>query len=181
MKSLRKDQYAFFVNGMHGDQRIRIPLDRIHSCSPIPPPPCIGLVNNFTYVVFLSAAQDILKESQRKQVGERVPESAILLADIVPGLLVKLVCPYFMHLVPYRWVIGAEIKNCDSYWIIAFVSQSVSCFPSVLFRYHLLYIVPMMFDVSLRWSLGCRCSGFNSEESFSPRSRPDWGKYPFSP
>ncbi|KAI0224948.1 battenin CLN3 protein [Massospora cicadina] len=52
-----------------------------------------GLINNFTYVVFLSAAEDI--------VGESVPKAIVLMADILPAVLVKLIFPYHMHRIPY--------------------------------------------------------------------------------
>ncbi|KAI0229004.1 battenin CLN3 protein [Massospora cicadina] len=53
----------------------------------------IGLINNFTYVVFLSAAEDI--------VGKLVPKAAVLMVDIIPGVLVKLIFPYYMHRISY--------------------------------------------------------------------------------
>jgi battenin len=44
-------------------------------------------------VIILAAAQDL--------VGASVPKGVVLLADILPSFLVKLVAPYFIHLVPY--------------------------------------------------------------------------------
>lgn len=52
-----------------------------------------GLINNVLYVIILSAAQDL--------VGT-LPKGIVLLADVVPSFLVKLVAPYFIHRVPYR-------------------------------------------------------------------------------
>ncbi|KAK3370767.1 batten's disease protein Cln3 [Lasiosphaeria ovina] len=51
-----------------------------------------GLVNNVLYVIILSAAQDL--------VGN-VPKGVVLLADVMPSFLTKLVAPYFIHRVPY--------------------------------------------------------------------------------
>lgn len=51
-----------------------------------------GLINNVLYVIILSAAQDL--------VGS-MPKGIVLLADVVPSFLVKLVAPYFIHRVPY--------------------------------------------------------------------------------
>jgi len=44
----------------------------------------------------LSAAADILD-------GSGVPKAVVLLCDILPSLLVKLIAPYFMHIFPYGW------------------------------------------------------------------------------
>jgi battenin len=51
-----------------------------------------GLINNVLYVIILSAAQDL--------VGA-VPKGVVLLADVLPSFLTKLVAPYFIHKVPY--------------------------------------------------------------------------------
>lgn len=51
-----------------------------------------GLINNVLYVIILSAAQDL--------VGS-LPKGIVLLADVLPSFLTKLVAPYFIHRVPY--------------------------------------------------------------------------------
>ncbi|KAG6026664.1 battenin CLN3 protein [Claviceps citrina] len=53
-----------------------------------------GLMNNVLYVIVLSAAQDL--------VGSSVPKGVVLLADVLPSFVTKLVAPYFIHGVPYR-------------------------------------------------------------------------------
>ncbi|XP_067172873.1 battenin [Apteryx mantelli] len=78
----------------------------------------LGLCNNFAYVVMLSAAHDILR---REPGAEQAPADpphgangsvspydcnpmstgAVLLADILPTLLIKLVAPFGLHLLPY--------------------------------------------------------------------------------
>ncbi|KAI8958294.1 Batten's disease protein Cln3 [Daldinia sp. FL1419] len=63
-----------------------------------------GLINNVLYVIILSAAQDL--------VGSDVPKGLVLLADVLPSFLTKLIAPYFIHKVPY-WL-----------RIIAFVASS---------------------------------------------------------
>lgn len=55
----------------------------------------LGLVNNFVYVIFLLAAQDLIKN----QAG--VNEGMILLADILPSLVIKFTVPHVMHRLPY--------------------------------------------------------------------------------
>ena len=52
-----------------------------------------GLINNVLYVVILSAALDL--------VGPTVPKGVVLLADVIPSFVTKLLAPYFIHAVPY--------------------------------------------------------------------------------
>lgn len=52
-----------------------------------------GLINNVLYVIILSAAQDL--------VGS-LPKGIVLLADVLPSFLTKLIMPYFIHRVPYN-------------------------------------------------------------------------------
>lgn len=53
-----------------------------------------GLLNNILYVVILSAAVDL--------VGLQTPKAVVLLSDIVPAFLIKLLAPFFIHLIPYQ-------------------------------------------------------------------------------
>lgn len=52
-----------------------------------------GLINNVSYVIILSAALDL--------VGPSVPKGVVLLADVLPSFLTKLIAPYFIHKIPY--------------------------------------------------------------------------------
>jgi battenin len=52
------------------------------------------LINNVLYVIILSAALDL--------VGPDVPKGVVLLADVMPSFITKLVAPYFIHAIPYR-------------------------------------------------------------------------------
>ncbi|XP_054035221.1 LOW QUALITY PROTEIN: battenin [Dryobates pubescens] len=72
----------------------------------------LGLANNLPYVLMLSAARDILEPHQGALVppaprnGSRfdcnpMSTGAVLLADIVPTLLLKLAAPFGLHLLPY--------------------------------------------------------------------------------
>lgn len=54
-----------------------------------------GLINNVLYVVILSAAMDL--------VGPKTPKSLILLVDILPSLLVKMICPFIIHRINYGY------------------------------------------------------------------------------
>ncbi|KAL8653630.1 MAG: hypothetical protein Q9210_001982 [Variospora velana] len=65
----------------------------------------LGLINNVLYVIILSAALDL--------VGPSVPKSVVLLADVIPSFLMKLVAPYFIHVVPYplRVILFAVVSS----------------------------------------------------------------------
>lgn len=52
------------------------------------------MINNVLYVIILSAALDL--------VGPDIPKGVVLLADVIPSFLTKLVAPYFIHLIPYE-------------------------------------------------------------------------------
>jgi len=54
----------------------------------------VGLINNVLYVIILSAALDL--------VGPDVPKGIVLLADVMPSFITKLIAPYFIHRIPYR-------------------------------------------------------------------------------
>lgn len=45
------------------------------------------------YVIILSSALDL--------VGPSIPKGVVLLADVFPSFVTKLIAPYFIHLVPY--------------------------------------------------------------------------------
>lgn len=44
-------------------------------------------------MIILSAAQDL--------VGQNVPKGVVLLADVIPSFVTKLLAPYFIHAIPY--------------------------------------------------------------------------------
>lgn len=64
-----------------------------------------GLINNVLYVIILTAALDL--------VGPSVPKGVVLLADVIPGFLMKLCGPYFIHGVPYsvRVLLAAALST----------------------------------------------------------------------
>ncbi|KAF7639282.1 Battenin [Meloidogyne graminicola] len=72
----------------------------------------LGLCNNFGYVVMLSAAKDILEKSDEtidtgciKNIKyikcSTLSTGAVLLADILPSLLIKLFAPFTLHTIPF--------------------------------------------------------------------------------
>ncbi|XP_063556154.1 battenin isoform X4 [Gorilla gorilla gorilla] len=105
----------------------------------------LGLCNNFSYVVMLSAAHDIL--SHKRTSGNQshvdpgptpiphnsssrfdcnsVSTAAVLLADILPTLVIKLLAPLGLHLLPYSpRVLVSGICAAGSFVLVAF-SHSV--------------------------------------------------------
>ncbi|KAJ8923748.1 hypothetical protein NQ315_010329 [Exocentrus adspersus] len=91
----------------------------------------IGLCNNYGYVVMLTAANDIIEantgESEEKsQVRDCTYMSTgiILLADILPGLTVKIVAPFIPFFVHVRVAVCVALA-CGGYLAVAF-SNSLS-------------------------------------------------------
>uniref|UniRef100_A0A8C9D6Z9 Battenin n=1 Tax=Panthera leo TaxID=9689 RepID=A0A8C9D6Z9_PANLE len=105
----------------------------------------LGLCNNFSYVVMLSAAHDILSHQRASGNQSRVdPDpapttrnsssrfdcnsvstAAVLLADILPTLVIKLLAPLGLHLLPYSpRVLVSGICSAGSFILVAF-SHSV--------------------------------------------------------
>ncbi|KAF2678657.1 batten's disease protein Cln3 [Lentithecium fluviatile CBS 122367] len=75
-----------------------------------------GLINNVLYVIILSSALDL--------VGPNVPKGVVLLADVIPSFLTKLISPYFIHKIPYniRILIFVALSACGMV-IIALTPQ----------------------------------------------------------
>uniref|UniRef100_A0A8C5L5K9 Battenin n=1 Tax=Jaculus jaculus TaxID=51337 RepID=A0A8C5L5K9_JACJA len=105
----------------------------------------LGLCNNFSYVVMLSAAHDILRHEQASGNQSHadpgptpispnsssrfdcnsVSTAAVLLADILPTLVIKFLAPLGLHLLPYSpRVLVSGICSAGSFILVAF-SQSV--------------------------------------------------------
>jgi len=80
---------AFWLFGMYADGTS---TGRRNSANTFGFNSLVGLINNVIYVIILSAAQDL--------VGN-VPKGVVLLADVMPSFLTKLVAPYFIHRIPY--------------------------------------------------------------------------------
>lgn len=84
-----------------------------------------GLINNVLYVVILSAAADI--------VGPNLPKSLVLLADILPAFIIKLLAPFFMHKLRYgHRVISLIIFSCVGMLLVSFRELSVCLIGIVL-------------------------------------------------
>ncbi|XP_029015668.1 battenin [Betta splendens] len=107
----------------------------------------LGLCNNFAYVVMLSAAHDILKKQESKNATSSiqttltmdfqggnssnssrydcnpVSTAAVLLADILPTLAIKLSAPFVIHKLPYGFrVLFCIIMAAISFLLVSFSS-----------------------------------------------------------
>lgn len=109
----------------------------------------LGLCNNFAYVIMLSAAHDILKEQEDKSENTHHNETttvspddqhylkcnpistgAILLADILPTLIIKLTAPFYIQYISYRLrVITVVFFSLASFLLVGF---SVGIWMSIL-------------------------------------------------
>ncbi|KAK0424735.1 hypothetical protein QR680_008820 [Steinernema hermaphroditum] len=103
----------------------------------------LGLCNNFAYVIMLSAAKDILDvESGGSHANSTVDPSrcpadgstlacstistgSILLADILPTLIVKLLAPFILNYLPYAVRHGLVVFFQASSFVIVAASTTV--------------------------------------------------------
>ncbi|XP_074424029.1 battenin isoform X7 [Larus michahellis] len=96
----------------------------------------LGLCNNLPYVVMLSAARDLLQPPTARpgqppgsngSAFDCNPQStgAVLLADILPTLLIKLAAPFVIHLLPYNSrVVAAALCAWGSFGLVAAAAGS---------------------------------------------------------
>ncbi|KAK5855691.1 hypothetical protein PBY51_007348 [Eleginops maclovinus] len=108
----------------------------------------LGLCNNFAYVVMLSAAHDILQKQESANATSPTPSpltvdfqagnssnsssgydcnpvstAAVLLADILPTLIVKLFAPCVIHKLPYGYRVWfCALMAASSFLIVSFSS-----------------------------------------------------------
>uniref|UniRef100_A0A3B5LYV8 Battenin n=1 Tax=Xiphophorus couchianus TaxID=32473 RepID=A0A3B5LYV8_9TELE len=88
----------------------------------------LGLCNNFAYVVMLSAAHDILEKQESKNSTVTVSScnvclQAVLLADILPTLFIKISAPFVIHKVPYGFrVLFCVAMAAASFLLVSFSS-----------------------------------------------------------
>ncbi|XP_008328819.1 battenin isoform X2 [Cynoglossus semilaevis] len=103
----------------------------------------LGLCNNFSYVVMLSAAHDILKKQESQQNATQtssaevsvgwnssnssrydcnpISTAAVLVADILPTLVLKIFAPFFIHKMPYGFrVLFCVVMGMMSFLLVSF-------------------------------------------------------------
>jgi battenin len=82
-----------------------------------------GLINNFAYVVFLSAAEDLLE----KHAG------AVLFADVVPGLLVKVSLGFWFRGSAYGGLVAfVSVTGTLAFLLAAVCAERISVLARVL-------------------------------------------------
>uniref|UniRef100_A0A3Q3RIN5 Battenin n=1 Tax=Mastacembelus armatus TaxID=205130 RepID=A0A3Q3RIN5_9TELE len=107
----------------------------------------LGLCNNFAYVVMLSAAHDILKKQESENGTASttftlsvdfhgrnssnssrydcnpISTAAVLLADILPTLIIKICAPFVIHKLPYGIrVLLCAVMAATSFLLVSFSS-----------------------------------------------------------
>ncbi|RNA16684.1 Battenin [Brachionus plicatilis] len=98
----------------------------------------LGLTNNFAYVIMLSAAHDILSDGNSNSTDlpkhnttnrfdcNELSTGAILLADILPGIAIKLVAPFFVHKIKYwKRVVVVIITNSCSFLLVSLTPSNL--------------------------------------------------------
>ncbi|MCJ8739100.1 hypothetical protein PDJAM_G00043350 [Pangasius djambal] len=107
----------------------------------------LGLCNNFAYVVMLSAAHDILKQQESHNATVPTPDllhshsgnssnssrydcnpvstAAVLLADILPTLVIKLTAPFVIHKMPYGFRILVCVATAATSFLVVSFSSTV--------------------------------------------------------
>ncbi|KAL1493451.1 hypothetical protein ABEB36_011500 [Hypothenemus hampei] len=95
----------------------------------------LGLCNNYGYVVMLTAANDIISQYEEPEESSKIRDNckymstgAILLADILPSLIIKLAAPFIPFVIHFR-VAVCVLLAASGYLSVAF---SKTIFVSIL-------------------------------------------------
>jgi battenin len=91
--AMYKEKFRAIFRGADPSVLVAFWLFGTYSLFPLASLTLPGVINNVSYVIILSAAVDL--------VGPSVPKGLVLLADVLPSFLTKLVAPYFIHAIPY--------------------------------------------------------------------------------
>ncbi|CAH8546698.1 unnamed protein product [Schistosoma turkestanicum] len=97
---------------------------------------CFGLGNNFSYVIMLSAAADIIRKQQHSQIEftknisishtncTEIGTGSVLLADILPSMIFKFISPIFIQKLHFHLkILCAVLLAINSFLMVSF-SQS---------------------------------------------------------
>ncbi|TPP57445.1 Battenin [Fasciola gigantica] len=97
---------------------------------------CFGLGNNFSYVIMLSAALDIIKkqehsgpELQLRKYHTNCTETgtgSVLLADILPSMGIKILAPLFIHQLHFHFKILLSCALALNSFILVSFSPSMA-------------------------------------------------------
>ncbi|GAB6022239.1 G1/S-specific cyclin cln3 [Chamberlinius hualienensis] len=147
----------------------------------------LGLCNNYAYVIMLSAAHDILGEEGASgndtdtsgfnpdRDCSAMSTGAILLADILPSVIIKIIAPFFLYftflqvsitiILSLLSFIAVAFANASwlTYTGVAFASLSSGLGETTLLRYSTAYTK----NVISTWSSGTGMSGVLGSFSYA--------------
>ncbi|KAE9550294.1 hypothetical protein FO519_006484 [Halicephalobus sp. NKZ332] len=108
-----------------------------------------GLCNNYAYVIMLSAAEDIMDKQQHKEKNDTektcldeiiephcssTSTGAVLLADILPSLLIKITFPFFIQRIPFGIRHGIVcMLQVTCYLVVAYSTSVAMSLTGVVF------------------------------------------------
>ncbi|KAE9546768.1 hypothetical protein FO519_010020 [Halicephalobus sp. NKZ332] len=108
-----------------------------------------GLCNNYAYFTMLSAAVDIIGKQQHKEKNDTenyclkviieshcssISTGAVLLADIIPMLLITIICPFFIQKIPFGIRHGIVCTlQVVCYLIVAYSTSTAMSLTGVVF------------------------------------------------
>ena len=154
----------------------------------------LGLANNFAYVIMLSAAYDLLKQSETQTNESTSPTntqtttnstkycneqstSTILLADTIPSLTTKLIYPLLLVQVPASYkAIATALLSAGSFLVtglftsqlLIFTGVALASFSSGLGESTFLSHTPRYGDTALSgWSIGTGAAGLFGAISYA--------------
>ena len=91
----------------------------------------IGLFNNYCYVIMLSAAHDLLRENEGKTETasngrdcNQLSTGTILLADVVPGIIIKSFAPFFFSAVSMEARVVCVVGLSSLSYLLVWASPS---------------------------------------------------------
>ena len=92
----------------------------------------LGLFNNYCYVIMLSAAHDLLRDSENSEEVlddngrdcNRLSTGTILLADVVPGIVIKSFAPFLFSVVSVEARVVVVVSLSSLSYILVWASQS---------------------------------------------------------
>ena len=94
----------------------------------------LGLFNNYCYVIMLSAAHDLLRETKEGTETEstnardcnQLSTGTILLADVVPGIIIKSFAPFFFSVVSMEVRVVCVVGLSSLSYLLVWATSSPS-------------------------------------------------------
>ena len=91
----------------------------------------LGLFNNYCYVIMLSAAHDLLRQTETETERNArdcnaLSTGTILLADVVPGIIIKSFAPFYFSAVSMEARVGCVVGLSSLSYLLVWASLSPS-------------------------------------------------------